>query len=69
MTTYRFAFLVDGEFAAGSAVHDTLPLAEGMLAVFRSNPTIVEIEQGHPSFEDIGLGWTFDGENWNPPAA
>jgi hypothetical protein len=69
MTTYRFAFVIDGEFAASASVSENALDPEGMLAVFRSNPTVIELPQGHPNFDEIGRGWTFDGTSWSPPVA
>lgn len=67
MTTFKFAFVIDGEYAAGVSVGENSLNPEGMVAVFRSNPTIVEIPQDDPNFDRIGYGWSFDGTNWIAP--
>ena len=32
------------------------------------NPEIIEIPESNPNFDIISAGWTYDGENWTPPA-
>jgi hypothetical protein len=67
MKEYKFAFVIDGEVAGVSQLFEGTPACEPMCAIWRSNPTIVEMDQSHPDFANMTKGWTFDGENWFPP--
>jgi hypothetical protein len=62
-THQKFAFVVDGEVAFAMRFTNEVPLHERMIAGLSSNPTIVEIPQDHPSFNDIGTEWLYvDGD-------
>ena len=55
-----FALIVDGE-VAGNYTIPVFPGSEKMIAIFQSNPTIVETEQ------HIQEGSTWDGQSFTPP--
>lgn len=63
-----FAFVVDGELGWVHMVDETV---EQLLAVMRSNPTIVELSDAQYSeMVDSGnhlYSYTYDGVNFNPP--
>lgn len=56
----NFALIVDGEVAGNHTVPVFLA-TEKLIAIFQSNPTIVETE------EKIAEGSTWDGEIFTPP--
>jgi hypothetical protein len=56
----NFALIVDGEVAGNYQIPVFLG-AEKMIAIFQSNPTIVETE------EKIIEGSTWDGQTFTPP--
>ena len=56
----NFALIVDGEVAGNYAVPVLLG-TEKLIAIFQSNPTIVETQ------EKITEGSTWDGQNFTPP--
>ena len=58
--TKNFALIVDGEVAGNHAVPDFLG-TEKLIAIFQSNPTIVETQ------EKITEGSTWDGQNFTSP--
>lgn len=58
--TKNFALIVDGE-VAGNYTLPVFPATEKLIAIFQSNPTIVETE------EKITEGSTWDGQIFTPP--
>jgi hypothetical protein len=65
MTTRVFAFIADGDvFMRFYISDDGLVQNTGYIAGLQSNPQVVDVT-------DIDLpveqGWTYDGENFNPP--
>ena len=70
MSKYKFAFVIDGEFAvAASCGGDPLPShCEALVAAFRSNPQIVEIMEDDPLYAEIKEGWRYVDGAWLPPA-
>lgn len=63
--TRRFAIIADGDVVATIIVPETSPNHELLWAGLSSNPIIVEAIDS----PDVGLGWTYDGTNFNPPQA
>lgn len=62
-TMKAFAIVVEGDVAFTMKY----PLeAENAIAALRSNPQIVEVPDEIKN--DVKSGWTFDGENFVPPA-
>jgi len=59
-TTKNFALIVDGEVAGNHTVPVFLG-TEKIIAIFQSNPTIVETE------DKITEGSTWDGQSFTPP--
>lgn len=59
----KFLLLVGNDVASRISIGGT-PLSPRMIAAWRSNPTIVEVDPDSP----VEVGWTWDGENFNPPA-
>lgn len=65
MTILRFAFVVDGEVSHVTEIddqHDS-PVVPRMIAAYRQKPIFVDV-----SNTDIGKGWTWDGQDFSPPA-
>lgn len=62
-TTRTFVIVTDGDVVATIIVPETSPNHELLWAGLSSNPIIVEAIDT----PNVGLGWTYDGENFNPP--
>ena len=56
----NFALIIDGE-VAGNYTVPSFPGTEKLIAIFQSNPTIVETE------EKIAEGSTWDGQDFTAP--
>lgn len=59
-----FAFVVDGDVAWIQTVALDI---EQLLAVMQSSPQVIEIPE-ELAGRVMNNGWTFDGENFNPPS-
>lgn len=61
----NFALVIDGEVASNFAFPTfqgpTPPMIEMLVAIFKSNPTII------PTLENIEPGSTWDGQQFTPP--
>lgn len=67
MTIKKYPVLVDGEvFLVWTLDVDGVnqTLMDRINAGMASNPVIMD----DPGIEELKVGWTFDGTNWNPPA-
>lgn len=58
----HFAFVIDGEVVWFQSID---PRLERAVAVFRSEPVIIEITEEQK--KTIGLGWTYDGLKFSEP--
>jgi len=66
MTIKKYPVLVDGEvFLVWTLNVDGVnkTLMDRINAGMASNPVIMD----DPGIEELKVGWTFDGTNWNPP--
>lgn len=66
MTIKKYPVLVDGEvFLVWTLDVDGVnqTLMDRINAGMASNPVIMD----DPGIEELKVGWTFDGTNWNPP--
>lgn len=62
--TKRYIFVVDGE--AGPDLHfdpGDNPQRQALAAALSSDPKVIEVEPDNP----VNIGWTWDGEKFNPP--
>lgn len=63
-STFRnFAFVVDGVVTEIMSINSG-PEWNQFLELYASRPTIIEVPE---NIEDFGKGYTWDGENFNPP--
>jgi hypothetical protein len=66
MTTRVFAFIADGDVFMRFHLSDNgAPHNAGYIAGLQSNPKVVDVTDIDLPIEQ---GWTYDGENFNPPA-
>lgn len=60
----RYLFIVNGEVGPDLAFEETANVQRAALAaVLSSDPKVVEVD---PESE-VGIGWTWDGQNFFPP--
>lgn len=58
-----FAFVVDGEVTLKIPLHNSF---EGMIAAMSSDPKVIKLSS--PEKLSVIDGWTYNGENFSPPA-
>jgi len=65
MTIRKWAVVVDSDVAGTITIDDanTMETAQRFVAAYDSNPIIVPISGDQP----VQHGWSWDGENFNPP--
>ena len=60
----RYIFVVDGEVGPDLVFEETAHAQNAALAAaLSSDPKVVEVEPDSV----VGIGWTWDGQNFNPP--
>ena len=59
----KFLFIVDGDVGMRLLFGES-GISARQIACLRSNPTIIEVPLDSP----VDTGWTWDGENFQPPA-
>lgn len=66
MAIIRFAFVVENEVSHVLEVDEDFdsPVVPRLIAAYRNNPNPLFIEIDN---EEIGKGWTWDGQNLVPP--
>jgi len=65
MKIKKFAFIVDGVVKCRLSFPDNTPDAEMKTIGLKSNPLIIETTNLE---EKPQVGWTWDGDQFNPPA-
>ena len=64
MARITFAIVVGNDVAGTVSLEENASnVADGIIAAYRSDPKIIEVSDA-----SIGLGWTYDGTNFTPPA-
>ena len=62
-TCTYFAFVVDDEVTFIHEVHNKV---EMLVAIMSSDPKVIRLTKEQAA--QVNGGWTFDGQNFNPPA-